>query len=58
MKLSDILNLLASILTLIFIIFLINRAYNTLCFSWIEYSTSFFMLFINMGINILASVGR
>ncbi len=58
MKFSNILNILASLLTLILVLFLIGRVINTECFSWIDYSTMFVTLFTNLGINILAALGR
>jgi hypothetical protein len=58
MKLSDMLNIIASILTLLFMIFLVSKSYNTLCFNWSDYVISFSMLFTNITINILATIGR
>jgi len=58
MKLSDILNLIAAILTFLFIVFLILKDMNSLCFSWIEYWISFATLLANVLINILAAIGR
>ncbi len=57
MKLSDYLNVTASVLTLVFIIFLFVQSIKTDCFSWLEYGVSFIALFTNLGINILASLG-
>jgi len=58
MKLSDILTLISSILTLLFIIFLIRRSMISGCFNWLDYWVSFATLFMNLGINILASIGK
>jgi len=58
MKLSDALNLVSAILTLLFIILLLFRNIKSGCFNWFDYSFAFTTLFFNLGINILAAVGR
>jgi hypothetical protein len=58
MKLSDSLNLVSSILTLAFILFLIRRNMISGCFNWLDYGVSFATLFTNLGINILTALGR
>lgn len=58
MKLSNILTILASILTLILVLFLIGRVIDTPCFSWFDYGVMFSTLFINLGVNILAAFGK
>ena len=58
MKLSDILNLVSAILTFLFVILLMFRSFNSGCFSWLDYGFAFTTLFLNIGINILAALGR
>jgi hypothetical protein len=58
MKLSDILNLISAIITFVLILFIIGRVKNTICFNWFDYFAMFGTLFGNIGINILASIGR
>lgn len=58
MKTSDILTIISSVLTLLFIIFLVSKSAKSECFNWLDYSISFSTLFINLGINILATLGR
>lgn len=58
MKLSDYLNLIAAMLTLLFVIFIILKDINTRCFSLVEYWVSFATLFSNILINILSALGR
>ena len=58
MRLSDILTLISSILTLMFILFLTLRSIKSICFNWLDYGVAFGTLFANLGINILAALGR
>lgn len=58
MKLSDMLNIISSIIIFILILFIMGRVKNTECFNWFDYYIMFGTLFGNLGINILASVGR
>jgi len=58
MKLSDRLNLISAILTLLFVFFLIFRSIPSGCFNWLDYGFAFITLFGNLGINILAAIGR
>ncbi len=45
-------------MTFILILFIIGRVKNTECFNWFDYFVMFGTLFGNIGINILASIGR
>jgi len=58
MRLSDVLIIISTILTFVLALFLIFRIINTICFSWLDYSVMFLSLFGNLGINILAILGR
>jgi hypothetical protein len=58
MKLSDILNIISSIMTFVLILFVVGRVKNTACFNWFDYFTMFGTLFGNIGINILASLKK
>ena len=58
MRISDVLTIISSILTLILILFLIGRVIDTLCFNWIDYGAMFGTLFVNLGINILANLEK
>jgi len=58
MKLSDGLNLASAILTLLFVILLMVRNLKSGCFTWFDYSFAFTTLFFNLGINILAAIGK
>jgi hypothetical protein len=58
MKLSNILNLISAILTLLFVILLMFRSIKAGCFTWFDYGFAFSTLFFNLGISILAAVGR
>ena len=50
--------IISNIITLLFILFLIVRTINTECFSLLDYFVAFGSLFSNLGINILAAIGR
>ena len=58
MRFSDILTILSSIITLFLILVIITRIINSPCFTWLDYLTMFGTLFVNLGINILAALGR
>jgi len=58
MKLSDTLNIISAALTLLLALFLIGSVINTQCFKWVDYTVMFGTLFINLGINILAALGK
>ncbi len=58
MKVSNLLNIISAILTLVFIIFLINNSYQRGCFSWLDYWVAFGTLFTNLGISIIASLEK
>ena len=58
MRISDVLTIISSILTLALILFLIGRVMDTPCFNWFDYGAMFGTLFGNIGINILASLDR
>ena len=58
MKLSEVLAIISSVLTLGLVIFLIGRVINTPCFSWIDYGSMFGTLFINLTINIMGALGK
>jgi len=58
MKLSNILTIISSIITLLLVFFLVGRVINTKCFSWFDYSVIFGTLFSNMFINILAALDK
>jgi len=58
MKLSDILTILASIITFGLILFILGKVTNTTCFSWVDYFIMFGTLFGNLLINILSALGR
>ena len=58
MKISDILTIISSILTLILILFLVGRVVDTTCFNWFDYGAMFGTLFVNLGINILATLDK
>ena len=57
MKLSQKLNVVSAILTLLLIVVIIVRNLNTECFSWVDYSVGFGTLFGNLMISILSTVG-
>ena len=58
MKISNILIIISSILTLMLILFLVGRVIDTLCFNWFDYGAMFGTLFVNLGINILAALKK
>jgi len=58
MRISDVLTIISSILTLILILFLIGRVIDTPCFNWFDYGAMFGTLFVNLGINILANLEK
>ena len=58
MKISDVLTIFSSIITLVLILFLIGRVMDTPCFNWFDYGAMFGTLFGNIGINILAAFDR
>jgi len=58
MRISDVLTIISSILTLALILFLIGRVLDTPCFNWFDYGAMFGTLFVNLGINILAAFDR
>lgn len=58
MKLSDILNILSSIITFALILFVITRVINTDCFNWLDYLSMFGTLLGNAGINIISALGK
>ena len=57
MKISNLLIIISSILTLAFILFLFAKNLGTSCFNLIDYVVSFTTLFGNLGISILATLG-
>lgn len=58
MKLSDILTIISAIITFILIIIISGRVINTVCFNWLDYLVMFGTLFGNIGINIIAALGK
>lgn len=58
MKISNYLNILSSIITLLFIIYLLVKNFGTSCFSLFDYLFSFLTLFGNLGISLLSSLGK
>ena len=57
MKISDKLNILSAIFTLLLVLFIFGRNLNSGCFNWVDYSVGFGTLFANLMISILASIG-
>jgi len=57
-KISEKLNIISSILTLILVIFLISKNINSKCFSWLDYSVGFTILFANLMISILSAIRK
>lgn len=58
MKLSDSLTIISSIMTIFLILVIITRIIGSPCFNWLDYLTMFGTLFVNLGINILAALGK
>jgi len=58
MKNSQILNIIAAMIGISLMLYWITRTSGADCFTWFDYTTSFSLLFINMGINIFAAVGN
>ncbi len=58
MRISQKLNLISSVLTLLLVIYLITRNLNTGCFNWADYSVGFGTLFANLVVSILSAIGR
>ena len=58
MKISEKLNVVSALLTLLLILFLIGRNFNSLCFNWTDYSIGFGTLFANLMISILSALGK
>jgi len=48
-----ILNVMMLTITFGLILFWFIRVFNTACFSWVDYTTSFGMLFINSGLTMV-----
>jgi len=58
MKYSNTLNLISVLLTFGLIIYFTIESIKRGCFTWLNYITSFIVLFGNVGINILAGLGK
>ena len=56
-KLSHKLSLASNTITLLFAIIIIGKSINTSCFNWFDYTVTFITLFLNIGINIIATTG-
>ena len=58
MRLSDCLTVISAIITFLLVLFVLVRVIGTECFSWFDYFIMFGTLLGNLGINILAALGR
>lgn len=57
LKISERLNVLSTVLTLLLVIFLISGSIERSCFGWVDYSVAFGTLFANLVVSILAASG-